>query len=137
MRKERDISLEELRATVFQFLVYTAKSLGQTKDNPSESNELELDPASLLLMAYLFCLGTPMTIYELAKGNRVGSYRTVRRRLQQMEADGIAEQTADDRWQLSETGEEYVAGYAKVLFTMPQRVAKLLDKRRSIRSAAE
>lgn len=137
MRQEGDISLEELRATMFQFLVYTAKSLGQTKDNPSELNELELDPASLLLMAYLFCFGTPKTIYELAKGNRIGSYRTVRRRLQQMEADGIAEQTADDRWQLSETGTEYVAGYAKVLLTMPQRVAKLLDKRRSLRSAAE
>jgi len=134
---KKDFDIDTLRATTYLWLVYTAKAMGQTKDKQTTGNEFskDFDPAASLTISYMFCMGTPMTIYELAKGNRMGSYRTIRRRLQHLERDKVVYQDDQERWLLTDYGTKLCADYAKVMYTLGDRVDELLSSQRQ--AAAE
>jgi hypothetical protein len=83
---------DDLRHTMFLWLRYTAIAMGETKDVSSNDNELSKDPLGAVLMSHLYAIGGgPVSIYTLAKQNKMGSYRTIYRRVEELVDRGFVE----------------------------------------------
>ena len=81
---------DDLRHTMKLWLKYTAVAMGETKANKSKNNELSKDPIGAVLTSYIYsCGGGPISIYELAKQNKLGSYRTIHRRIDELVKRGF------------------------------------------------
>jgi len=87
---------DDLRHTMFLWLRYTAIAMGETKDVSSNDNELTKDPLGAVLTSYIYAIGGgPVSIYELAKQNKMGSYRTIHRRVDELVERGFVEKLED------------------------------------------
>ena len=87
---------DDLRHTMFLWLRYTAIAMGETKEIESKDNELSKDPLGAVLTSYIYATGGgPISIYELAKKNKMGSYRTIHRRVDELVDRGFVEKLED------------------------------------------
>jgi hypothetical protein len=83
---------DDLRHTMSLWLRYTAIAMGETKDNSNKDNELTKDPLGAVLTSYIYAIGGgPISVYELTKKNKMGSYRTIHRRVDELVDRGFIE----------------------------------------------
>jgi len=87
---------DDLRHTMWLWLRYTAIAMGETKVIRSKDNDLSKDPLGAVLTSYLYAAGGgPVTIYELTKQSKMGSYRTIHRRVDELVERGFVEKQED------------------------------------------
>jgi predicted transcriptional regulator len=87
---------DDLRHAMFLWLRYTAIAMGETQVITSKDNELTKDPLGAVLTSYIYAAGGgPISIYELAKKNKMGSYRTIHRRVDELVERGFVEKQLD------------------------------------------
>ena len=102
------------------WLQYTAEAL----DNGGAfTDTLRAEPAHSVIMGYLFWVDKPTSIYELAFIDRLGSYKTIRRRLLTMEERGLVEVNGDG-WSLLDKGERRICDYLTNILTMYQTITE-------------
>lgn len=102
------------------WLQYTAEALDK---RGVLTDTLTAEPAHSVIMGYLFWVDKPTSIYELALIDRLGSYRTIRRRLLTMEKPGLVERNGDG-WMLCDKGERRICDYLTNILTMYQTITE-------------
>ena len=102
------------------WLQYTAEAL----DNGGAwTQTLTSEPAHSVIMGYLFWVDKPTSAYELAFIDRLGSYKTIRRRLLIMKERGLVERNRDG-WILCDKGERRICDYLTNILTMYQTITE-------------
>jgi hypothetical protein len=113
---------DDLRHTMFLWLRYTAVAMGETKDIESKDNELSKDPLGAVLTSYIYATGGgPISIYELAKQNKMGSYRTIHRRVDELVERGFVEKI-EDGVVITPAGSSVGRNYALKMLSLSDKV---------------
>lgn len=120
---------EDLMHTMHLWLKYTAIAMGETAASQGKNNGLVHDPVSSVLNGYIYaCGGGPISIYALAKHNKLGSYRTVRRRVDNLVERGLV-QKVEDGVMNTPQGAALGRDYARKILTFSEKVQKRKQKR--------
>jgi hypothetical protein len=113
---------DDLRHTMKLWLKYTAVAMGETKATKSKNNELSKDPIGAVLTSYIYsCGGGPLSIYELAKQNKLGSYRTIHRRVDELVKRGFVVKE-DDGVSITPEGAAIGRGFALQMLGLQDKI---------------
>lgn len=120
---------EDLRHTMVLWLKYTAIAMGETSDVSGNDNELTKDPLGAVLTSYLYAVGGgPVSIYELAKQNKMGSYRTIHRRVDELVERGFVTKH-NDGVSITPNGVSVGRDYALKMLSLSDKVQLRKEKK--------
>jgi len=84
------MDIETLRSGMRLWLKHTAKAMGESEEIKTENNEPSKDPLGAVITAFLFSVGGgPISVYALSKANKMGSYKTLLRRINDLQDRGF------------------------------------------------